>query len=186
MLYFEFILVEITSYIPLLTPKRVSRSAAQYTIQALRMPSSIFYLQDFQFELAKQLSVDNHRILSFKSSVRPKVVHMFRSAPIGNRIVHNIWFYRYSSIFGFSVHLQKPKPPEGHKPDENGLYSKAQSSQPTTKPHRYIPQQPDRVLDAPELLNDFYINILDWSNKNKVCALCSNTAHACFGQLHDH
>jgi hypothetical protein len=30
------------------------------------------------------------------------------------------------------------------------------------KPHRHIPALPERVLDAPELLDDYYLNLLDW------------------------
>uniref|UniRef100_A0A0X3Q0A4 CDC20/Fizzy WD40 domain-containing protein n=1 Tax=Schistocephalus solidus TaxID=70667 RepID=A0A0X3Q0A4_SCHSO len=28
---------------------------------------------------------------------------------------------------------------------------------------RFIPTKPDKVLDAPEIINDYYLNILDWS-----------------------
>ena len=31
---------------------------------------------------------------------------------------------------------------------------------------RYISQSPERILDAPELVNDFYLNLLDWSCDN--------------------
>ena len=31
---------------------------------------------------------------------------------------------------------------------------------------RHIPQTPERILDAPELLDDFYLNLLDWSSTN--------------------
>ena len=31
---------------------------------------------------------------------------------------------------------------------------------------RNFPQAPDRVLDAPDIVNDYYLNILDWSNQD--------------------
>ena len=31
---------------------------------------------------------------------------------------------------------------------------------------RHIPQAPERILDAPELLDDYYLNLLDWSSNN--------------------
>ena len=31
---------------------------------------------------------------------------------------------------------------------------------------RHIPQDPERILDAPELLDDYYLNLLDWSTTN--------------------
>ena len=35
---------------------------------------------------------------------------------------------------------------------------------------RYVPQAPERILDAPELLDDYYLNLLDWG-KNNVLAV---------------
>ncbi|KAL3630782.1 hypothetical protein CASFOL_023766 [Castilleja foliolosa] len=34
------------------------------------------------------------------------------------------------------------------------------------KPRRHIPQTSERTLDAPEILDDFYLNILDWGSSN--------------------
>jgi len=31
---------------------------------------------------------------------------------------------------------------------------------------RHIPNAPERILDAPELLDDYYLNLLDWSSSN--------------------
>ena len=31
---------------------------------------------------------------------------------------------------------------------------------------RVIPQSPERILDAPELLDDYYLNLLDWNDAN--------------------
>ena len=31
---------------------------------------------------------------------------------------------------------------------------------------RHIPQAPERILDAPELLDDYYLNLLDWNAEN--------------------
>lgn len=34
--------------------------------------------------------------------------------------------------------------------------------------HRYIPNSPERVLDAPKIGDDFYSELLDWSINNKI------------------
>jgi hypothetical protein len=34
--------------------------------------------------------------------------------------------------------------------------------------YRVYPKSPDRVLDAPDVLDDFYLNLLDWSATNVV------------------
>ena len=33
---------------------------------------------------------------------------------------------------------------------------------------RNIPKIPYKVLDAPSLLDDFYLNLVDWSNQNDL------------------
>lgn len=37
---------------------------------------------------------------------------------------------------------------------------------PKNKVGRHIPQSPERILDAPEMVNDYYLNLLDWSDSN--------------------
>jgi cell division cycle 20-like protein 1 (cofactor of APC complex) len=34
------------------------------------------------------------------------------------------------------------------------------------KPQRKVPKNPYKVLDAPELQDDFYLNLVDWSSQN--------------------
>ena len=47
---------------------------------------------------------------------------------------------------------------------------------------RHIPQAPERILDAPELLDDYYLNLLDWSPNNVLgVALGDATRERVFG-----
>eukprot|EP00249_Psilotum_nudum_P010942 c22863_g1_i1 orf=394-1122(+) len=45
------------------------------------------------------------------------------------------------------------------------------------KHYRYIPQSPERILDAPELVDDYYLNLLDWSCKNVVAVALGTTVY---------
>ncbi|KAK6016942.1 WD domain, G-beta repeat protein [Ostertagia ostertagi] len=45
------------------------------------------------------------------------------------------------------------------------------------KSTRHIPQQPERVLDAPELKDDYYMNIIDWSSCGVVAVALSCTLY---------
>merc|ERR1712166_47535 len=45
------------------------------------------------------------------------------------------------------------------------------------KPVRYIAQAPERILDAPELLDNFYLNLLDWSQRNIVAIALGQTVY---------
>lgn len=40
------------------------------------------------------------------------------------------------------------------------------SSTPPPKPPRKVPKTPHKVLDAPSLQDDFYLNLVDWSSQN--------------------
>jgi cell division cycle protein 20 (cofactor of APC complex) len=52
-----------------------------------------------------------------------------------------------------------------HKSNLESL-SSSQSAQ--GKSHRHISQTPERILDAPELVDDYYLNLLDWGQNNIV------------------
>ncbi|WAR28726.1 CDC20-like protein [Mya arenaria] len=62
----------------------------------------------------------------------------------------------------------KPKPAEGHTNNLQVIYSKNKAWGPGQGPKRVIPKVPERILDAPELLDDYYLNLLDWSSNNHV------------------
>ncbi|KAJ3055968.1 substrate-specific activator of APC-dependent proteolysis [Rhizophlyctis rosea] len=48
-----------------------------------------------------------------------------------------------------------------------GRYDMPRSASPTRRPWQ-IPRQPYKVLDAPDLVDDFYLNLVDWSSKNSL------------------
>jgi len=51
---------------------------------------------------------------------------------------------------------------------------------------RIIPQTPERILDAPDLLDDFYLNLIDWSSRNILAVALNQTVylwHAATGDI---
>jgi cell division cycle 20, cofactor of APC complex len=64
----------------------------------------------------------------------------------------------------------KPAPPESNKP----IDLRSQYNRPLKPAHlsaqlrRRILTSPDRVLDAPNIVDDYYLNLLDWSCNNQV------------------
>lgn len=38
-------------------------------------------------------------------------------------------------------------------------------------------QTPDRILDAPDIVDDYYLNLLDWSSKNVVAVALGTTVY---------
>ncbi|XBJ04229.1 hypothetical protein VPH35_023204 [Triticum aestivum] len=45
------------------------------------------------------------------------------------------------------------------------------------KKRRYIPQSADRTLDAPDLVDDYYLNLLDWGSANVLSIALGNTVY---------
>jgi cell division cycle protein 20 (cofactor of APC complex) len=65
----------------------------------------------------------------------------------------------------------KPAPPESSKPiDLRTQYNRPLKpvSALNAQSRRRIPSAPERVLDAPGLVDDYYLNLLDWSSGNQV------------------
>lgn len=48
------------------------------------------------------------------------------------------------------------------------LYTANAGPRPARKAFRNVPQAPERILDAPDLVDDYYLNLLDWGSNNVV------------------
>ncbi|KAJ9527605.1 hypothetical protein QJQ45_025877 [Haematococcus lacustris] len=74
-----------------------------------------------------------------------------------------------------------PAPPEGHDNNLRGLYTDNLGPAPAKKNFRHIPQTQERILDAPDLVDDYYLNLLDWScnNSSNLLATGGGTADRC-------
>ncbi|KAK3602235.1 hypothetical protein CHS0354_032875 [Potamilus streckersoni] len=75
--------------------------------------------------------------------------------------------------------FQKQKAPtaEGHNSNLKVLYSSNKCALPKTASTRQISTQPDRILDAPELLDDYYLNLLHWSSTNFMAVALGNSVY---------
>ncbi|XP_029125027.1 cell division cycle 20.1, cofactor of APC complex [Cajanus cajan] len=47
----------------------------------------------------------------------------------------------------------------------------------SSKPRRYIPHSSERTLDAPDILYDFYLNLLDWGSRNVLSIALGNIVY---------
>ncbi|XP_041658449.1 cell division cycle protein 20 homolog [Cheilinus undulatus] len=66
--------------------------------------------------------------------------------------------------------------PEGCQSSLNVIYSHSTSPAPVNKT-RYISSTPYSILDAPELRNDFYLNLFDWSSQNVLAVALQNSVY---------
>ncbi|XP_017889126.1 cell division cycle protein 20 homolog [Ceratina calcarata] len=65
-----------------------------------------------------------------------------------------------------SYQNKAPAPPEGYLNPLRVVYSQSKTPASVKASTRYIPQAPDRILDAPEIVDDYYLNLIDWSESN--------------------
>lgn len=81
-----------------------------------------------------------------------------------------------SKILAFAN--KAPEPKEGYLNPNRVLYSQ-NSCGPGMRKNRFrhIATTPDRILDAPSLLEDFYLNLIDWGSNNTLAVALSDTVY---------
>jgi cell division cycle protein 20 (cofactor of APC complex) len=80
-----------------------------------------------------------------------------------------------SRILAFKT--KAPAPPEGYDNVMRSLYTANAGPRIPRKQYRAIPQAPERILDAPELLDDYYLNLIDWNCNNVLAVALSNSVY---------
>ena len=72
-----------------------------------------------------------------------------------------------------------PAPKDGYQNHLKVLYTQNRTvAGGKRKVHRHIPSAPERILDAPDLVDNYYLNLLDWSCNNVVAVALHPTG--CF------
>ncbi|XP_050400761.1 cell division cycle protein 20 homolog [Patella vulgata] len=74
-----------------------------------------------------------------------------------------------SKILSFKA--KAPSAPESFNSNLRVLYSSSKTASTSKKAMRQVPQVPERILDAPDIMDDYYLNLLDWSVTNNL-AVC--------------
>ncbi|PWA90656.1 WD40 repeat-containing protein [Artemisia annua] len=71
----------------------------------------------------------------------------------------------------------KNKPPTPVEAIPSDLFAASVHQSKTVKTRRYIPQTSERILDAPDLVDDYYLNLLDWGSSNVLAIALANTVY---------
>ena len=59
-----------------------------------------------------------------------------------------------------------------------GVYTNnASSGVKAKKNFRHVPNAPERILDAPELIDDYYLNLLDWNAENILAVALGDSVY---------
>ncbi|XP_078528448.1 cell division cycle protein 20 homolog [Lissotriton helveticus] len=72
---------------------------------------------------------------------------------------------------------QPQNAPQGYQNNLKVLYSQNSTPGSSRKSGRYIPSMPDRILDAPEIRNDYYLNLIDWSALNCLAVALDDSVY---------
>ncbi|BFY99997.1 hypothetical protein BsWGS_03037 [Bradybaena similaris] len=76
-----------------------------------------------------------------------------------------------------SFNEKPPQAPEGYQNDLRVLYSTGKVAGTMKKLNRYIPQVPERILDAPDIINDYYLSLIDWSVQNVLAVALGGSVY---------
>lgn len=80
-----------------------------------------------------------------------------------------------SRVLAFKT--KAPKPAEGYQNSLKVLYSTNREKRVVKRPRRHIPSAPERILDAPDLIDDYYLNLLDWGAGNIMAVALGRTVY---------
>jgi cell division cycle protein 20 (cofactor of APC complex) len=71
-----------------------------------------------------------------------------------------------------------PAPPSGMENTARGVYTNnSGAGVKSKKTFRAVPSAPERILDAPELIDDYYLNLIDWGSTNQVAVALGCTVY---------
>jgi cell division cycle protein 20 (cofactor of APC complex) len=76
-----------------------------------------------------------------------------------------------SRILSFKA--KAPAARDGHHNNMKVLYSSGKPAAPKAANTRTVPNTPEKILDAPDMLNDFYLHLMDWSSLNHMAVALS-------------
>ena len=106
----------------------------------------------------------------------------FALLPQGNFPAHDLnfhwrWRNQIQAIFLnlFYFKSKAPTADEAHANSLKVLYSTGKPKAPNAAKTRQISTKPERVLDAPDLRDDFYLHLLDWSKNNHMAVALHDT-----------
>ena len=76
-----------------------------------------------------------------------------------------------SKILSFKS--KAPVAKDGHHNNMKVLFSAGKPAAPKAASSRNIPSTPEKILDAPDMMNDFYLHLMDWSKSNHMAVALS-------------
>lgn len=90
----------------------------------------------------------------------------------------NLYGNDQSQVRVLSFQHKAPSAPDGHQNPLKVVYSHTKTPSSISRGvNRHIPHAPDRILDAPDIKDDYYLNLLDWSEQNILAVALDKTLY---------
>ncbi|KAL4608286.1 hypothetical protein GN956_G25262 [Arapaima gigas] len=124
----------------------------------------------------KQLEVASFLLSKENEPVDPNVSTVSDMTSFYNDLPIYVAGYFYRGSRWYSACLKFPSSVQGYHNSLKVLYSHVPTPV-SAKKTRYISSLPERILDAPDLRNDFYLNLLDWSSQNLLAVALHNSVY---------
>jgi len=70
-----------------------------------------------------------------------------------------------------------PASNQSHDSAAYKLYTSNSGERIKKKQFRQIPEAPERILDAPEIVDDYYLNLMDWGSNNMIAVALNSTVY---------
>jgi cell division cycle protein 20 (cofactor of APC complex) len=76
-----------------------------------------------------------------------------------------------------AMKAKAPEPRVGYENRLGVLYSQSLGATQPRRATRYIPSAPERTLEAPDMLDDYYLNLMDWSKDNRLAVALGSAVY---------
>ncbi|XP_063241197.1 cell division cycle protein 20 homolog isoform X2 [Bacillus rossius redtenbacheri] len=121
------------------------------------------------FELGHfKLTSQDHEDDEMKSPSQLKVERIMRENLLGTD-VRTLKFLAFED--------SAPETTEGVHNPLKVAYSHSKTKSASKSTVRFIPQAPDKILDAPDILDDYYLNLVDWSASNLLAVALGSAVY---------
>ncbi|CUG91148.1 WD40 repeat-containing protein, putative [Bodo saltans] len=112
------------------------------------------------------------------SSSRPPPAAYVSNEPYTQMLARTLFPSPQTTVLGIhEPHTPTPTEEDRYTSSLGVVYEENRHSNFMSKTFRIIPQTPERILDAPELLDDFYLNLVDWSSTNLLTVALRHTVY---------
>jgi cell division cycle protein 20 (cofactor of APC complex) len=100
--------------------------------------------------------------------------------PYTNMLARTLLYDAQTTVLGLHQNVNTPyreTDEDRYRNCMSVVYEENRARNFRSKNFRIIAQTPERILDAPELLDDFYLNLIDWSCSNILTVALSSTVY---------